>query len=104
MTLEEVVRLVKTALPKGRHQGVKLYLLPRVLTLDELCTMEPWSKFVLADEVIHQLWVAFIDEEPGAAWDHRSRLLLVDDEIAEVLLDLSIHFRPSFFTEMRPLI
>jgi hypothetical protein len=103
MTLEEVIRLVKVALPKGRQRGVKTYILPRVLTLDELCAMEPWSRFVLADEVTHRLWVAFIDEEPGTAWDHRSRLILVDDEIAEVLMDLSLHFCPSFFAEMRPL-
>ena len=103
MTLEEVIQHVKVALPKGRQRGVKTYILPRVLTLDELCAMEPWSKFVLADEVTHRLWVAFIDEEPGTAWDHRSRLILVDDEIAEVLMDLSLHFRPSFFAEMRPL-
>jgi hypothetical protein len=103
MTLEEVTQLVKTALPKGRHQGVKAYILPRVLALDELCALEPWARFVLADEVIHRLWVAFVDEEPGQAWDHRSRLIVVDDEIAEILVDLSIHFCPSFMAEMRPL-
>jgi hypothetical protein len=65
MILEEVAQLVKKVLPKGRHQGVKTYILPRVLSLDELCAAEPWSRFVLADEVAHHLWVAFIDEEPG---------------------------------------
>ena len=104
MTLEEVAQLVKKALPKGRHQGIKTYILPRVLSLDELCTAEPWSRFVLADEVTHRLWVAFIDEDPGKPWDHRSRMILVDDEIAEVLMDLSMHFRPSFLADMHPLV
>jgi hypothetical protein len=104
MTLEEVAQLVKTALPKGRSQDVKTYLLPRVLSLDELCAAEPWSRFVLADEVTHRLWVAFVDEEPDKPWDHRSRMLLVDDEIVEVLMDLSLHFRPSFLADMCPLL
>jgi hypothetical protein len=104
MTLEEVARLVKAALPKGRHQGVKVYILPRVLSTDELCAAEPWIRFVLAEEVTHRLWVAFVDEEPGVVWDHRSRLILVDDEIAEVLIDLSMHFCPSLFADMQPLL
>jgi hypothetical protein len=104
MMLEEVAQLVKKVLPKGRHQGIKTYILPRVLSLDELCAAEPWSRFVLADEVTHRLWVAFIDEDPGKPWDHRSRVILVDDEIAEVLMDLSMHFRPSFLADMRPLV
>jgi hypothetical protein len=103
MILEEVAHLVKAALPKGRQKGVKTYILPRMLSTDELCAMEPWMRFVLAEEVTHHLWVAFVDEEPGAAWDHRSRLLLVDDEIAEVLIDLSIHFCPGIVADMQPL-
>jgi hypothetical protein len=102
LTLIEVEQLVRNTLPKGRHQQVKVYILPRMLSLDALCTAEPWAKFVLAEEVAQQLWVAFIDEEPDLAWDHRSRLLLVDDDIAEVLMDLSVHFRPSFYAEMQP--
>lgn len=103
MTLVEVEQLVRKALPKGRQQGIKAYILPRVLSLDELCSAEPWAKFVLAEEVIQRVWIVFIDEEPELPWDHRSRLLLVDDEIAEVLMDLSIHFRPRCYEEMRPL-
>lgn len=104
MMLEEVAYLVKTVLPKGRCQDVKAYILPRVLSVDELCAAEPWLRFVLAEEVTHHLWVAFVDEEPGVAWDHRSRLILVDDEIAEVLIDLSMHFCPNCIAAMQPLL
>lgn len=97
------MQLVQETLPKGRHHGVKAHVLPRVMSLDELCVAEPWAKFVLAEEVTQQLWVAFVDEEPGVAWDHRGRLIFVDDEIAEVLLDLSVHFCPSFYADMQPL-
>jgi hypothetical protein len=31
-------------------------------------------------------------------------MLLVDDEIVEVLMDLSLHFRPSFLADMCPLL
>lgn len=103
MTLGEVEQLVRKAFPKGRQQGVKAYILPRILSLDELCTAEPWAKFVLAEEVTQRLWIVFIDEEPSLAWDHRGRLILVDDEIAEVLMDLSVHFRPHFYEDMQPL-
>ena len=103
MTLEEVIGLVRAALPKGRHQGVKAYILPRAVSVEELCTMEPWVRFVLAEEVAQHVWVAFVDEEPGTLWDHRSRFILVDDEIAEVLVDLSIHFQPSCMPDMQVL-
>ena len=103
MILTEVVQLVREALPHGRQEGVNAYVLPRLISFDALCLVEPWAKFVLAEEVAQQLWVAFIDEAPGEAWDHRSRLLLIDDEISEVLMDLSIHFRPSFYDEMKRL-
>jgi hypothetical protein len=103
MTLEEVIQLVKAILPKGRQQGVRIYILPRLISVDELCAVEPWAKFVLAEEVAQQLWVAFIDEDPGTAWEHRSRVILVDDDIAEVLMDLSVHFCPSFIGEMQVL-
>jgi hypothetical protein len=87
------------------RSGVVLYAhFPRVLSTDELCTAEPWLRFVLAEEVTHHLWVAFVDEEPGAAWDHRSRLILVDDDFAEVLIDLSLHFPPALLAEMHPLL
>lgn len=101
MTLAEAIQLVKSTLSERRRQGDKTYILPRLISVDELCAVEPWAKFVLAEEVAQQLWVAFIDEEPGSAWDHRSRLILVDDDIAEVLMDLSIHFCPSFFEDMQ---
>ena len=101
MTLIEVVQLVRETLPQGRQEDVNAYVLPRLISFDALCLVEPWAKFVLAEEVAQQLWVAFIDEAPGEAWDHRSRLLLVDDEISEVLMDLSIHFRPTFYDEMK---
>jgi hypothetical protein len=101
MTLEEVAHLVKMALPKGRHHDIQAYILPRMLSTDELCAAEPWIRFVLAEEVTHRLWVAFVDEEPGCAWDHRSRLLLIDDEITEVLIDLSMHFCPSLVVQMQ---
>ena len=100
MTLDEVIQLVKVASPKGRQQGVKTYILPRVLSLEELCTAEPWARFVLAEEVTQRLWIAFIDEEPGAAWDHRGRFILVDDDIGEVLMDLSTHFCPRLLGDM----
>ena len=103
MTMLEVIQLVRTALPKGRHQDVTIAVLPHPMSLEELCTAEPWAKFVLAEEVAQRLWVVFVDEEPDMPWDHRSRLLLVDDDIAEVLMDLSVHFRPSFYAEMQPL-
>lgn len=103
MILEEVIDLVRATLPKGRRQGVKTYILPRVVSVEELCTMDPWVKFVLAEEVAQHLWVAFVDEEPEALWDHRSRFILVDDDIAEVLIDLSIHFRPSCTNDMQVL-
>jgi hypothetical protein len=103
MTLEEVAHLVKTALPKGRHHDIQASILPHALSTDELCAAESWIRFVLAEEVTHRLWVAFVDEEPGRAWDHRSRLILVDDEIAEVLIDLSMHFCPSLVAQMQPL-
>lgn len=102
MTVSEVIQLVRATLSKGRATGVNIYLLPRSLSLEELCVAEPWAKFVLAEEVAQRLWVAFVDEEPGMAWDHRCRLLLVDDDIAEVLMDLSVHFHPSFYDEMEP--
>ena len=101
MTLTEVVQLVREVLPKGRHEGVEVYVLPCRLSFEALCAMEPWARFVLAEEVAHQLWVAVVDEAPEQAWDHRSRLILVDDDIAEVLMDLSIHFRPSFYHKMQ---
>jgi hypothetical protein len=101
VTLTEVVQLVRETLPRGRHHGVAVYLLPCRLAFETLCAVEPWAKFVLAEEVAHHLWVAFIDEDPERAWDHRSRLILMDDDIAEVLMDLSIHFRPSFFHNMQ---
>jgi hypothetical protein len=101
VTLTEVVELVRETLPHGRHHGVAVYVLPCRIAFDTLCAVEPWAKFVLAEEVAHQLWVAFVDEDPEQAWDHRSRLILVDDEIAEVLMDLSIHFRPSFYEKMQ---
>ena len=103
MTLAEVVQLVRETLPHGRQHGVDVYLLPCQMAIEALCAAEPWAKFVLAEEVAHQLWVAFIDEDPELTWDHRCRLILVDDEIAEVLMDLSIHFRPSFFQKMQRL-
>ncbi|ETX07529.1 hypothetical protein [Candidatus Entotheonella palauensis] len=104
MTFAEVVKLVQETIPKGgRHQGVKAYILPRRIAFETLCTIEPWAKFVLAEEVAHQLWVVFIDEAPEQAWEHRCRLILVGDEIAEVLMDLSIHFQPNMFREMEPL-
>ncbi len=103
MILTEVVQLVRDVLPRGRHKGIKAYVLPRRLSFDTLCAIEPWARFVLAEEVAQQLWVIFIDEEPEREWEHRSRLILVDDDIAEVLMDLSVHFRPSFFHEMEPL-
>lgn len=101
MTLTEVAQLVREALPHGRHRGVEVYLLPCRIAFERLCAVEVWAKFVLAEEVAHQLWVAFVDEAPEQAWDHRSRLILVDDDIAEVLMDLSIHFRPSFYEKMQ---
>ncbi len=104
MTLTEVIQLVRAVLPKGRHENVKIYVLPRLMSLEELCNAEPWAQFVLAEEVAQQLWVAFIDEEPEQDWDHRSRLILVDDDIAEVLMDLSVHFRPNCYADMQPLI
>ncbi len=103
MTMLEVIQLVRTALPKGRHHDVTIVVLSHPISLEELCTAEPWAKFVLAEEVAQRLWVVFVDEEPDMPWDHRSRLLLVDDDIAEVLMDLSVHFRPSFYAEMQPL-
>ena len=103
MTLAEVVQLVKAALPRGRYQGINAYVLPRLISFDTLCLVEPWAKFVLAEEVAQQLWVAFIDEEPEKEWDHRGRVILVDDEISEVLMDLSVHFRPTFYDEMERL-
>ncbi len=103
VTMLEVIQLVRTALPKGRQQDVTIAVLPHPMSLEELCTAEPWAKFVLAEEVAQRLWVAFVDEEPDMPWDHRSRLLLVDDDIAEVLMDLSVHFRPSFYDKMQPL-
>ena len=101
MILKEVVQLVRTVLPQGRQEGVNAYVLPRLISFDALCAVEPWAKFVLAEEVAQHLWVAFIDEAPEQAGEHRSRLILVDDEIAEVLMDLSIHFRPTFYDEMQ---
>ncbi len=103
MTFAEVVELVQETIPQGRHQGIKAYILPRRIAFEALCTIEPWAKFVLAEEVAHQLWVLFIDEAPEQDWEHRCRLILVDDEIAEVLMDLSIHFQPNMFQEMEPL-
>ncbi len=104
MTFAEVIKLVQETIPKGgRHQGVKAYILPRRVAFEALCTTEPWAKFVLAEEVAHQLWVVFIDEAPGQDWEHRCRLILVDDEIAEVLMDLSVHFQPNMFQEMESL-
>ena len=82
MTFAEVVELVQETIPQGRHQGIKAYILPHRIAFEALCTIEPWAKFVLAEEVAHQLWVAFIDEAPGQDWEHRCRLILVDDEIA----------------------
>ncbi len=67
MTLTEVVQLVQETLPKGRHHGLEVYLLPCRIALEALCAAEPWAKFVLAEEVAHQLWVAFIDEDPERA-------------------------------------
>ena len=101
MTLTEVVQLVQAVLPRGRQEGVNAYVLPRSISFDGLCAVEPWAKFVLAEEVAQQLWVVFVDEAPEQAWEHRSRLILVDDEIAEVLMDLSVHFRPTFYDEMQ---
>jgi hypothetical protein len=101
VTLTEVVQLVRAALPRGRQEGVNAYVLPRLISFDALCAVEPWAKFVLAEEVAQHLWVAFIDEAPDEGGEHRSRLILVDDEIAEVLMDLSIHFRPTFYNEMQ---
>ncbi len=104
MTFAEVVELVQETIPQGgRYQGVKAYILPRRIAFETLCAMEPWAKFVLAEEVAHQLWMAFIDEAPGQDWEHHCRLILVDDEIAEVLMDLSVHFQPNMFQEMEPL-
>ena len=104
MTFAEVVELVRETIPKGgRHQGIQAYILPRRIAFDALCTIEPWAKFVLAEEVAHQLWVVFIDEAPEQDEDHRCRLILVDDDIAEVLMDLSIHFQPNMFQDMEPL-
>lgn len=100
MTLAEVVQLVKAALPQGRFEGICAYVLPRLISFDALCMVEPWAKFVLAEEVAQQLWVAFIDEEPEQEWDHRGRIILVDDEISEILMDLSVHFPPTFYHEM----
>lgn len=100
MTLTEVVQLVRAALTRGRQEGVNAYVLPRLISFEVLCAVEPWAKFVLAEEVAQHLWVAFIDEAPEQAGEHRSRLILIDDEIAEVLMDLSIHFRPTFYDEM----
>ena len=101
MTLTEVVQLVRAVLPRGRQEGVNAYILPRLISFDALCAVEPWAKFVLAEEVAQHLWVAFVDEAPEQGWEHRSRLILIDDEIAEVLMDLSIHFRPTFYHEMQ---
>ena len=103
MTLEEVEQLIRESLPLGRCQDIVTYVLPRRISFDALCVVEPWAKFVMAEEVAHQLWVAFIDEAPEEPWDHRCRMILVDDDIAEVLMDLSIHFRPSFFNNMQVL-
>ncbi len=103
MTFAEVVELVQEAIPRGREQGIRAYILPRRIAFEALCTIEPWAKFVLAEEVAHQLWVVFIDEDPEQTSEHRCRLILVDDEIAEVLMDLSIHFKPSMFKDMEPL-
>ncbi len=104
MTFAEVVELVQDTIPKGgRHQGVKAYILPRRIAFEALCTLEPWAKFVLAEEVAHQLWMVFVDEAPGQDGEHRCRLILVDDEIAEVLMDLSVHFQPNAFQEMESL-
>lgn len=104
MTFAEVVELVQETIPKGgRHRGIQAYILPRCIAFETLCTIEPWAKFVLAEEVAHQLWVVFIDEVPEQEGEHRCRLILVDDEIAEVLMDLSIHFQPNMFQEMEPL-
>ena len=104
MTLAEVIELARETIVKGgRHQGVNAYILPRRMAFETLCALEPWAKFVLAEEVAHQLWVVFIDEAPEAAEAHRCRLILVDDDIAEVLMDLSVHFQPYLFQEMEPL-
>jgi hypothetical protein len=104
VTFEEVVELAQETIPKrGRHQGIKAYILPRRIAFETLCTIEPWAKFVLAEEVAHQLWMVFIDEAPEQDGEHRCRLILVDDDIAEVLMDLSIHFKPNMFQEMTPL-
>jgi hypothetical protein len=101
VTFAEVVKLVQERIPKGgRHQGIKVYILPRRVAFEALCTIEPWAKFVLAEEVAHQLWIVFIDEAPEQEGEHRCRLILVDDDIAEVLMDLSIHFQPNMFPEM----
>ncbi len=102
MTFDEVRQLVMSVLPKGRCRGVKAYILPRLMSVDELCVAEPWARFVFADEVVQDVWVVFVDEDPEASEDHRSRLIVVDDEIAEVLMDLSVHFYPSFWPEMQP--
>lgn len=104
MTFAEVVELVRETIPKGgRYQGIKAYILPRRIAFEALCMIEPWAKFVLAEEVAHQLWVVFIDEAPEQDGEHRCRLILVDDDIAEVLMDLSIHFQPNMFQDMEPL-
>ena len=104
MTFAEVVELVQETIPQGgRYQGVKAYILPRRIAFEALCAQEPWAKFVLAEEVAHQLWMVFIDEAPEQAEEHRCRLILVDDDIAEVLMDLSVHFQPHLFQEMEPL-
>lgn len=69
--------LVAGALPEG-PEGLSVYVFERSLAGGSV--ISSWGTEVVVPDSFEQAWVYFVDDLPGANWEHSCRYIFVDIE------------------------